>query len=920
MRKIFFILLIISSFSAFSQKPSLDTSILGKFPYLDKPSISNDGKYVSYIINKQPLNSQTLVVQSTEGSWKKEFIGANAGFFSGNSKQYVFKSKDSLCFLTAGGTKIEYFPGLLSYMQPGYAGSYKGGDWLAYQVKDNKRLFLKNLLTGKEQQFDFVTEYAFEGNGKALVLKSTTENKNNELIWVNLSNNKTKVIWSSGNAKVSGYKFDKDVRQIVFSVQKIGNPPEIVSSNSIWYYREGMDKAVVRVDNHSAGIDKGSFISGNPSCNESGKYIFFTVKDSDPPKASPDAVKVNVWSYKDLELQPIQLTNLKSADEYYLSLPIDGGKLTRLNQLGEIAGLYVQKNEDVLIRHEFPGEYWWASNYGERWVVSVKNGQRKKLPYYFSPVESYSPKGQYLVYYDLSKQQYYSYEINTSVNKCISKNAGVSFGDRNHPRGLPGNPIRPPDGGIAGFLADESAVLVYDNYDVWQLDLKGLLPPVNLTNGYGYKQHLKFRLLDEFDRSKVNAIDAYKKNETLILTAFNELNKHSGYYQLQLGFKREPELLSMGPFAWGYKEGVGSKPIKALDADIWLLSRQSDTELPNYFLTSDFKKYQQITNLNPQANYNWLTTELISWKLPDGATNQGVLYKPENFDSTKKYPIIFTFYELRSDRRYFFKFPQFISVDMDIPWFVSHGYLIFTPDIHRQGYPGQTAYNSVVSAAQYLSKFPYVDVKHMGLQGHSFGGYETNYIVTRTALFAAASEGAGTSDMISSYSALRGKYGAETGHNQALSYESGQYRMGATLWQRPDLYVENSPIFKADKVTTPLLIMHNRKDPNVPWAQGVEWFTGLRRLQKKAWMLEYDDGIHGVDGKDAGDYTLRMTQFFDHYLKGVTAPIWMTKGIAAKDKGIITGYELDPDGWCGKDCVICKKLHEEKVVATNKIK
>lgn len=211
-----------------------------------------------------------------------------------------------------------------------------------------------------------------------------------------------------------------------------------------------------------------------------------------------------------------------------------------------------------------------------------------------------------------------------------------------------------------------------------------------------------------------------------------------------------------------------------------------------------------------------------------------------------------------------------------------------TPDIqYKVGHPGPSAYNCVVSAVQYLNRMPWVDSKRVGVQGHSFGGYEVNYLITHCHLFAAACAASGVSDLISSYANnLRGGY-------PIYHTEYGQGRIGATLWQRPDLYILNSPIFKADQVTTPLLMMQNKEDGAVPYAQGVELFTSLRRLGKRAWLLQYDGNGHSLNGGAASeDYTIRMTQFFDHYLKGAPAPKWMLEGIPVKRKGKENGFDL----------------------------
>ncbi|MGC4038378.1 MAG: prolyl oligopeptidase family serine peptidase [Chitinophagaceae bacterium] len=210
---------------------------------------------------------------------------------------------------------------------------------------------------------------------------------------------------------------------------------------------------------------------------------------------------------------------------------------------------------------------------------------------------------------------------------------------------------------------------------------------------------------------------------------------------------------------------------------------------------------------------------------------------------------------------------------------------------------GQYACNSVVAAAKYLAKLPYIDGKHMGLRGHSFGGSETNFLVTHTKLFKAASEMAGPSDQISGYlTLLPTNNNKEDSKEQQSIREYGQIRFAATLWQKPDFYIRESSVLYADRVTTPLLMIHNKNDDGVQFRQGVEFFMALRHLNKRVWMLQYDNGNHFVSGQDSVDYTIRLTQFFDHYLKETLPPVWLTEGVPAYEKGIRSGYELDKSG------------------------
>ncbi|MDR1674990.1 MAG: prolyl oligopeptidase family serine peptidase, partial [Tannerella sp.] len=282
-------------------------------------------------------------------------------------------------------------------------------------------------------------------------------------------------------------------------------------------------------------------------------------------------------------------------------------------------------------------------------------------------------------------------------------------------------------------------------------------------------------------------------------------------------------------------------------------------------------------------------SELVYWKSKDGFDLEGILYKPEDFDSTKTYPLLIYFYERHADELYRYFAPGPSRSVINISFYCSRGYLVFTPNIHYvDGHPGQSAYNSIVAGAEMLCSYPWVDRQHIGIQGQSWGGYQVAYLITQTSMFAAASAGAPVANMTSAYGGIR--WG--TGVNRQMQYERQQSRIGKHLWEGLDLYIENSPLFFADKVETPLLIMHNDNDGAVPWYQGIEYFTALRRLGKTVWMLQYNGEEHNLtQRRNMRDLTIRLQQFFDHYLKGEPMPVWMRDGVPAIQKGRTWGIE-----------------------------
>jgi dipeptidyl aminopeptidase/acylaminoacyl peptidase len=334
------------------------------------------------------------------------------------------------------------------------------------------------------------------------------------------------------------------------------------------------------------------------------------------------------------------------------------------------------------------------------------------------------------------------------------------------------------------------------------------------------------------------------------------------------------------------------KPLKAKLANQWLVERMSASESPNLFITTDFINFRPVSQVYPERGFNWLTSTLINWQVDSNIKSQGILYKPENFDSTKKYPIIFTYYEKRSDGLNNYLAPAYCENRLDIPTYVSQGYLVFVPDMQvKQGHNGIGAVNTVRSAVDYLKTLPYVNVQKMGLQGHSFGGWVTNYLVTQLDLFAAASEIAGASDLVSGYDQLYG-LGQSRQELYEVNLQGSPFGVGNTPWTKRDLYIENSPVFFVEKIKTPLLMVHGEKDPSVSFEQAMELFLAMKRAGKKVWLLDYPDSYHAINGKNSPDYTIRLQQFFDHYLKNMPSPSWMENGIPARMKSTELGYEL----------------------------
>jgi dipeptidyl aminopeptidase/acylaminoacyl peptidase len=421
------------------------------------------------------------------------------------------------------------------------------------------------------------------------------------------------------------------------------------------------------------------------------------------------------------------------------------------------------------------------------------------------------------------------------------------------------------------WTENDQYVLLYDRYDIWQVDPLGIQKSICLTAGRANKISYRYIATDRDEKF-------VKTGDQLLLRVFDEKDKTAGLATLIYG-SNTLNLL--------FKEKVALSPLvqKAKDADALIYAKETYVQSPALFTSSvNGGAANKLAATNPQQNdFNWGTAELFTWKAYTGKLTEGILYKPENFDATKKYPMIVYFYERNNQTLYNYVPPTPTASRLNISFFVSRGYVVLVPDIwYKKGYPGQGAYDYILSGTRAVVKQGYIDSTKIGLQGQSWGGYQIAHLITRTNLYAAAWAGAPVVNMTSAYGGIR--WGP--GMNRQFQYEKTQSRIGATLWEKPNLYIENSPLFHLPKVTTPLVIMANDADDAVPWYQGIEFYTALRRLGKKVWMLNYNNEAHNlVERKNRKDIQIREQQFFDYLLKGEKPAPWIANGVPATMKG-----------------------------------
>lgn len=797
--------------------------------------------------------------------------------------------------------------GLAALKSAKTAGKPKAGE----PVEEGTELVLRNLYTGEEKYFNLVSDFYFSKPGNSCIIETTRSNADTLLkaaiLWHNLATAKTDtVLCGYNNAK--NFVIDEAGTQLAFIAERDSSAKALQKFYKLWYYRAGMDSARLRVDKNTTGVANGLTVSESllPEFSKNGQKLFFGLMPVRKPKDTTlvdfETARLDIWHYKDDYLQPQQLVQLNKELQRSFKAVLNGGE-NKVIQLG------AEDAENITLADEGDAGYVLAtSTRGNRiesqwqgfikynaWIISTTDGSRKLVKEKQRGLFTISPKGKYVIWYDAKEKNYFTYAVQTGAITNITKSIKVPLYEEDDD-----HPDDPPSHGLMKWHDNDKYVYVYDKYDVWQCDPEAKAAPRNLTKGFGRAHKIIYRYTAT-DKEEKFITDT----QTVVFKMLNEVNKQGGLTFHNMKDERFPQNDLAG------KLQIGFQVVKAKKSDRFVYTRESFNVSPVLVAAQTKQFDRQVKDLhgskillydsvvetplyatNPQQkDYNWLTAELVKWTMFDGKKSDGLLFKPEDFDAKKKYPIIFYFYEKNSDGLYQYRPPAPSASTINIPYFVSNGYLVFVPDIHyKNGEPGESAYNAIVSAAKYFTKMAWVDSTKMAVQGQSWGGYQVAYLVTRTNMFAAAEAGAPVSNMTSAYGGIRW----QTGLNRQFQYERSQSRIGYTLWQRPDLYIKNSPLFRADKVNTPLLITHNDADGSVPWYQGIEYFTALRRLGKKVWMLQYNGEDHNlVERKNRKDLSIRLSQFFDHFLKGAPAPRWLAEGLPATLKGVDWGTELE---------------------------
>ncbi len=751
-------------------------------------------------------------------------------------------------------------------------------------------LLLRELATGQEINIGNVSEFAFDKHGNYLAWTTDAQDKAGNGVSIrNIADGTTRSIESDDNAVYSHLTWteDGDGLAVLKGTEDKAFEDKLYSVVGFKGFGPGGPQKTVFNPAGFPDFPAGMTVSPDhaPVWTKDLSGLLFgihKVKKKEHPEAEgPDAAAINeplpedkvdlvIWNWQDKRLQSQQQVQEPQDKTFsYLCIYRPGQKkFIRLadDQIREVTPGREQKY--AIGRASDPYELMGnldGRHYEDIYTFNLQTGERKLALKKARWVEELSPTGTHFAYYE--DGHYFTYDMTTGQSTNITKSVPASFIDTEDDENI----VKPPTP-FFGWSKDGKYVLLSDNWDIWQIAADGT-SAINLTVN-GRKEQIRYRR-----PSVLNADQhGYDLTKPLYVDVYGEWTKKDGIGIIQPGKPRVNRIM--------WEDAFYGPVLKAKQADVFLYTRQTYKDPPDYYVTdallANGKKITDLAAANGQDQFLWSSgTILVDYISAKGDKLQGALHLPANYEKGKTYPTIVYFYEKTSQTAYQYLRPVVPGGGFNAAVYTSNGYAVFNPDItYKLNDPGMSAEWCMLPAVKAAIATGVVDPRHIGIHGHSWGGYQTAFIITQTDLFAAAVAGAPLTDMISMYSVIFKNLGIGNGE----IFESSQGRFTTPPWENWEAYTRNSPVAHAANVKTPLVILSNDKDGAVDFTQGIEYYNTLRRLQKPVVLLEYPGENHALARlPNQKDYAIRMKEFFDHFLMGKPAPDWYVNGVPRLD-------------------------------------
>ncbi|MGV8946487.1 MAG: prolyl oligopeptidase family serine peptidase [Lutibacter sp.] len=811
-----------------------------------------------------------------------------------------YESKMDTLFVKSTDTEQTFF------FPKGFNGKFIGDNSFGYMLPDN-RFQLKNLINGKIKEVNQIQSFDLVIDNQYILLYGIANESKSRVTIINLNGDVIETIENvtsftlnpkndalaycasdSIGASVALLQFGKKMvkTNIINSNKKLfENVVWQNEGNSIVFVGRSIDSKDFTADTvlHYSIAEKQLFqydtslekswpkgmvlyanFTSSLGISDDGARVFFKFRKAIEVSKIKNNSGVQIWNASDKDLFPVLNTYGKPENNPRLAIwwP-KSGKFRVVGDTIHPTAILNGNQKFALVHnqdHNKPSFKYQAER--DYYLVELETG--KKVPFLQKQSGArnhliLSPGGKYILYFrDLN---WWLYSFATQTHSNITRNTGVTFYDDSSDEPEESSPF-----GLLGWTVNDGSLLLYDRFDIWEFSLNNNVIAKKLTHGREHQQIFRQAKFISWDpnvlTSKFQEIDLTK---SLLLKIKTIDNNKSGYAYLNKNLIMQSIV---------FEQKLVSALLKAKDADYFIYLREDFNEPPTLIIKKGKAPSETFFKSNPQHNYyGWGSYKLIEYKNSKGISLNGALFYPFNYDPKQQYPMIVNIYEKKSRELHTYTNPSLLNgARFNRTYFTSLGYFVLLPDIvYEIGNPGFSSVDCVMAATKTAFSLAPIDKNRLGLIGHSFGGYETNFIITQTNLFAAAVAGAGISDLTSWYFSV----GLGEKKPEAWRFETQQFRMEKTWFEDMHGYLKNSPLNAVTKVTTPLLSYTGESDPTVNPNQTLEFYLALRRLNKEHIMLIYPKDDHVIQiPKNQIDLTCRLSDWFGYYLNGEKKPDW----------------------------------------------
>ncbi len=884
--------------SVFAQKRAMTLEDVMNFMHMSNPVISENGHWAAYGASPDRGDGYGIVVSSDKSNEYLIERGRRPSF-SANGNWALFTVVPPFDETQGGGQSpnnsaalIETETGQISSFDDVRSSNFttKGDHLIIHHHRKTDssldeseqekmkqagtELQVKNLSTGRSTEIPFVESYTVDSLSSVVVYSiNDTAKTNNGLYYLSLSDisRQPQPIDTTGNPEFGDFAWLEKKSTLAF-MRRDRDEKDETENAKLFIWEKDMEGPQKTACNESA--PEGLFLpfDNDITWSYDGERLFMgfrpqrfsQVREEPVYKSVLDSLEkqadIDVWHGED----PLIKTHEKSSWNSIRSQNLLSVFHTEQEKLVVLAdeeipdirpsknGMYALGTSNV----PYMKRITWEGRFRDVYLFNLNNGEKKLLDRENQDIATLSPCGRFTLFF--SERNWHVYDAEKEIFMNLTENLEVPFYDEDMDR-----PAEPSSYRTAGWVDDNESVLLYDKYDIWRINLLNG-EAENITDGKGRESQTIFRIRN------IEGEPVLGRRQELFIEGFNEKTKVRAIYTARTNRKGVSKLYCKEKNL-RLREASG-------DGSTVLFTRETYDEFPDLWVAGrNFRNPVKISDLGEQLEqFAWGTAELISWMSADGIPLQGAVIKPDNYDPGKKYPVFVYYYNEFSQRVHEFN-ETVINHRPCFAYYASNDYVVFLPDIHFiEGRPGMSAVKSLVPGVQKLIDKGVADPDAIGLHGHSWSGYMTAFVVTQTDIFAAAIAGAPVSNMTSAYGGIR--WGS--GLARQFQYETGQSRIGGSIFEDRDLYIENSPLFYADEINTPLLIMHGDVDEAVPWEQSIELYLAMRRAGKDIIFLQYrDEPHHPRKYPNKLDYTIRMREYFDYHLKGKEPAGWIIDGV-----------------------------------------